>query len=322
MNSLRNIALALVVAATPVAAVQSQEYPVKPVRIITGTPGNFNDVVSRHFAVLLAARWGQPVFVENRAGAGLTVGTAVAAQSAPDGYTLLVSDRTALAAAPTLNKSLPYAPLRDLAPITLVAKAPLILAGHPSVPAADMRDFIEYARQQPQPMLFGSAGPATVPHVANEHFKHLVGAALVSVHYKGSPASMMALLAGEVRAGFMLVPVVLPHVKAGKVKAYAITSEKRFSGAPAVPTVAELGMPELESQYWLALLAPARTPEVIIQKVHRDVVEILNSSATREMLLAQGADAAPSTPGDLARFIQSETAKWKKVIEVSGMRAE
>jgi tripartite-type tricarboxylate transporter receptor subunit TctC len=304
------------------ATVQAQEYPVKPVRIVTGGAGGFNDIVSRHFASLLSTRWGQPVFVENRSGAGLTIGTAVAAQSAPDGYTLLVSDRTALAAAPTLNKSLPYDPSRDLAPITLVAKTPMILVGHASLPVADMRELIAYMRQQPQAIQFGSAGPATVPHVANEHFKHVLGVDVVSVHYKGSPALMMGLLAGEVRAAFMLVPTVMPHLKSGKVKAYAITSEKRFSGTPDIPTVVELGMPDLESQYWLAMLAPARTSHAIIQKVHRDVVEILNSAATREMLFLQGAEAAPGTPSDLARFIKSETAKWKNVIEFSGMRLD
>jgi tripartite-type tricarboxylate transporter receptor subunit TctC len=322
MTGIRNMAIAAAVTLNLVASAQAQEWPAKPVRIVTGTAGNFNDIVARHFAVLLSARWNQPVFVENRTGAGLTIGTAVAAQAAPDGYTLLVSDRTALAAAPTLNKSLPYEPSRDLAPISLVAKAPMILVAHPSVRAADLREFIDYVRRQPQPVHFGDAGPATVPHVANEHFKHLVGANLTSVHYKGSPASMMALLAGEVSAAFMLVPVVLPHLKAGKVKAYAITSEKRFSGAPDVPSVLELGMAELESQYWLALLAPAHTPQAIIQKVHRGAVEILNSPATREMLLAQGAEPAPGTPAELAAFIRSETAKWKQVIEVAQMRLD
>ena len=322
MTGIRSMAIAVAVTLNLVASAQGQEWPTKPVRIVTGGAGNFNDIVARHFAVHLSARWKQPVFVENRTGAGLTIGTAVAAQAAPDGYTLLVSDRTALAAAPTLNKSLPYEPSRDLAPITLAAKTPMILIAHPSVRAADLREFIDYVRNQPQPVHFGSAGPATVPHVANEHFKQLVGANLTSVHYKGSPASMMALLAGEVSAAFMLVPVVLPHLKAGKVKSYAITSEKRFSGAADVPSVVELGMPELESQYWLALLAPARTPEAIIQKVHRDAVEILNSPATREMLLAQGAEAAPGTPAELAGFIRSETAKWKQVIEVAQMRLD
>ena len=322
MASIRSAAVAVAVTLNLVASAQAEEWPARPVRIVTGGAGNFNDIASRHLAVQLSARWNQPVFVENRPGAGLTIGTAVAAQAAPDGYTLLLSDRTALAAAPTLNRSLPYEPSRDLAPITLVAKAPLILVAHPSVPADDLREFIDYVRHQAQPVHFGSAGPATVPHVANEQFKNLVGANLTSVHYKGSPASMMALLAGEVRAAFMLVPVVLPHLKAGKVKAYAITSETRFSGAPDVPSVVELGIPELESQYWLALLAPARTPEAIIRKVHRDAVEILSSPVTREMLFAQGAEPAPGTPDELAAFIKSETAKWKKVIEVAQMRLD
>jgi len=317
-----NVVLALVVAGGAVAAAQADQYPAKTVRIITGSPGNLHDVVSRHFATLLSARWGQPVVVENRAGAGLTIGTAQAVLSPPDGYTLLMTDRTAVAAAPSLIRNLSYDPARDLAPITLVATAPMILVGHESLPARNLHGFIEYVRQQPQAVHFVSAGPATVPHIANEVFKQLVGVEVISVQYKGSPLAMMGLLAGEARAGFMLVPVVLPHLKAGRVKGYAITSLKRFSGAPDVPTVGELGMPELESQYWIAMMAPARTPAPIIQKINRDIVDILSSATMRDKLLALGAEPAPGTPNELAEFIRSETVKWRKVIEVAGMRLD
>ena len=319
MKTLRFIAL-LAFSAWGQAA--EMDYPAKPVRIITGTAGNFNDVVSRYLATHLSARWSQPVVVENRTGAGLTIGTAAAAQAAPDGYTLLVSDRTALSTAPTLNKALSYDVSRDLAPITLLARTPMLLVAHPSVPATTLPEFVAYLRQQPQPLPFASAGPATVPHLAAEHFKHLTGGDLLPVQYKGSPASMMGLLAGETRAGFVLLPIALPHAKAGKVKAYAITSSKRFADVPDAPTVLEAGMPELESQYWLALLAPARTPEPVMRKIHRDVMQVLDTAGARQMLAAQGAELAIGSSEDLARFIRSETAKWKQVIDVSGMRLD
>lgn len=319
MKMFRFVSL-LLICASPLAL--GMDYPAKPVRVITGTAGNFNDVVSRYLATHLSARWNQPVVVENRAGAGLTIGTAAAAQAMPDGYTLLVSDRTALSTAPTLNKALPYDVSRDLAPITLLARTPMLLVAHPSVPATSLSEFVAYLRQLPQPMPFASAGPATVPHLATEHFKHLTGSNLLPVQYKASPASMMGLLAGETQAGFMLLPIALPHAKAGKVKAYAITTASRFAGVPDVPTVLEAGMPELESQYWLAMLAPAHTPEPVIRKIHRDVVQILDTAGAREMLGAQGAEVSVGTPEELASFIGSETAKWKRVIDVSGLRLD
>jgi len=318
MTGLRWIAVAAVLAAVPAAA---QEYPAKAVRIITSTPGNFHDIVARHMARLLAERWRQPVVVENRGGAGATLAATATAQAPADGYTLLISDRTGLAVSPTLMRNLAYDPFRDLAPVSLVAAAPMILAAHSSVPAADMRQFVGYLRASAQTNL-GSAGPATGPHLAGEVLKQVTGANVVNVHYKGTPAAMTGLLGGEVQAGFMLVPVVLPHINAGKVKAYAITGKKRFAGAPGIPTMTELGMAELESELWLALMAPARTPELIIARVNRDVVEILKSAAMRDALLALGAEPMHSTPDELAAYMRSETARWRKVIEVAGIRLD
>ena len=218
-------------------------------------------------------------------------------------------------------RNLAYDPFRDLAPISLLAAAPTILAAHSSVPAADMQQFVAYMRASPETHL-ASAGPATGSHLLGEVLKQVTGANVVNVQYKGTPAAMTALLAGETKAGFMLVPVALPHIKAGRVKAYATTGRNRFPGAPSIPTMAELGMGELESELWLALMAPARTPDATIAKVNRDVVELIKSPAMREALLVLGAEPMHSSPQELAAYMRSETAKWKKVIESAGVRLE
>ena len=183
------------------------------------------------------------------------------------------------------------------------------------------QQFVAYLRASPETHL-ASAGPATGSHLLGEVLKQVTGANVVNVQYKGTPAAMTALLAGETQAGFMLIPVVLPHIKAGRIKAYATTGKNRFAGAPAIPTMAELGMGELESEFWLALMAPARTPDAIIAKVNRDAVELLKSREMREALLVLGAEPMHSSPQELAAFMRSETAKWKKVIETAGVRLE
>lgn len=312
----------LVVCGTALSTSRAQDYPARPVRIIAGTPGNFSDVVARHVARALTERWGKPVVVENRPGAGGTIGTALAARSAPDGYTLLVSDRTALAAAPNLNPQLPYDALRDLAPITLLAASPMLLLVHPTVPAKDLSEFVAYLRTQSQPTEFASSGNATVTHLAAEVFRQVTGAQVVPVHYKSSPPAMLGLLAGETKACFMLMSVALPHVIGGNVKALAITSKTRFRGTPDVPTVAELGYPEMEAEYWLALLGPAGLAHPVIEKINRDVVAFLQSPEMNNAMLAVGSQVAHSSPGELTAFIQRETARLRKVIADAGIKGD
>jgi tripartite-type tricarboxylate transporter receptor subunit TctC len=313
------IAASAVMAAVPAAA---QNYPTKPVRIITGSSGSLADIIARYIAPRLNERWGQPVVVENRPGAGLTIGTAIAAKSPSDGYTLLMADRTSIASAPSLYQNLAYDPIKDLAPITLVATTPLILIAHPSVPASDLREFIAYVKQLPQGLAHGDGGPGTVNHLAGELMKQLTGADLVPIHYKGTGAAMIGILGGDVKAGFSLPPIALPHLKAGKVRAYVVTSRKRLAGAPDIPTVAEAGLPELESEYWIGMFAPAKTPQAIVDKLNRDLVEILQTPATRTVLLDQGAEPVPGTPGEFAAFINSETLKWGRVIRTAGLKPE
>lgn len=303
------------------ASASAQPYPAKPVKIITSGAGNVGDIVARRVAGFLHERWGQPVIVENRPGVGQTIATSAVARAAPDGYTLGLNDRTALAVAPSLWKNLSYDPLKDLAPITLVATTPLILVAHPSVAANDLAQFIEYLRRPTATHLFTS-GPSTGNHLANELLKQAAHVNIENVHYNGSPPAVTGLLAGETKGGFMLVPLVLPHVKSGKVKAYAITSGKRFAGTPDIASVTELGMPQLEADYWIAMVAPTGTPAAIVDKLNRDIVDIMKTPAMREFLLAQGAEPAYGSPAELSGFIRNETDRWKKVIDAAGIRLE
>jgi len=301
------------------ASASAQSYPAKPVRIITGG-SPFHDVVTRQLGQRLGERWGHPVVVENQPAAALTIGTAMAARAAPDGYTLVMSDRSALAVAPHLYKNLPYDPARDFSPITFAALSPTMLVAHPSVPANTLSELLAYARQQPQGVQFATAGPGTNNHIAMELLKHATGLNIVAIHYKGGGASSLAILSGEVKMGFGAVPAVLPHVKAGKVKAYVVTGRQRFPGAPDIPTAAEAGLPGFELEFWIGMLAPARTPPALVARLNREIGEILQTPAMQTMLLAQGAQAAPGTPDQFAAFINSESAKMKKLIEVTGMR--
>jgi tripartite-type tricarboxylate transporter receptor subunit TctC len=305
-----------------VGSAGAQNYPVKAVHIITGGVGTFHDIVARQLAQKLSERWGQAVVVENQGAAALTIGTAQVARATPDGYTLLLGDRSALAVAPHLYKHVPYDPVKDFSPITLVAMATTMLVANSSVPAATLSEFLEYARKQPHEVFFATAGPGTNNHIAMELFKHATGINAVPVHYKGGGASTLAIVSGEVKEGFGAVPSLLPHVKAGKLKAYVVTSKHRFPGAPDVPTVAEAGLPDLELEFWIGMLAPAATPSAVIAKLNRDIGEILETPAMHATLLAQGASAAAGTPDQFAAYISSESAKMKRLIELTGMHAE
>lgn len=321
MFASQRVALIGLIAASGIAVAVpalSQNYPTKHVRIITGNPGTMLDIVARRLGQRLGESWSQPVVVENRGGAGIA--PTVAAQSAPDGYTLLLSDRTWLAVAPNLYRKIAYNPFTDFAPITLVASAPQLLVVHPSVPAGNLREFVAYAKRAP--IDFATGGPGTSTHVSSELFKQVAGANVVPVNYRGGGAAVMAILGGEVKAGFSLLPVSLPHVKAGKIKAIAITSRSRFAGAPEIPTVAESGWADLETSYWIGMLAPSRTPVELIGKLNREVTGILQSAAMRELLLAQGAEPAPGTPQEFTAHMKSETAKMRQLIELAGIKPE
>lgn len=225
-------------------------------------------------------------------------------------------------AAPSLYKKLPYEPIKELLPITLVAKGPLMLVAHPSVSAPSLRDFIGYVRKSAVPFNYASAGPGTAVHMTGELFRQLTGLNAMAVNYKGGGAATLAIIRGEVNAGFGTIPNVLPHIKAGRLKAYVVTSANRFAGAPDIPTAQEQGLRGLESEQWLGMLAPVNTPHAIIGKLNRDIVEFLQTAETRTALRALGAEPSPSAPAEFGAFIIVETQKLRKVIEFVGLSAE
>ncbi len=316
---------AILYALTAVASAQTPAdgYPTKPVRIITGAAGaTVHDVATRLLGQRLSERWGQPVVVENQPAAALTIGTRSAARATPDGYTLLMSDRSALSVAPSLYKNLQYDSLKDFAPITLAARLPSVLVAHPSIPAATLREFVDYAKQQPGAINFASAGVGTAGHIANELFRSLTGINVVNVHYKGGGASVLALMGGEVKAGVALMGNVLPHVRAGKLKSYVVTGKTRFAGAPEIPSAVESGMPGLDTEFWIGMLAPASTPAALVTRLNREMTEIIQAPDYQAALLKQGAESSASTPEQLARLIKSETVKWAKVIKEADIKPE
>ena len=319
MASLPRIAVMFALVAAMAAS--AAEYPTRPVRIIAASPGTLMDVLARHVALGLAARWGQPVIVENRGGAAFTIGTAAAAHAPADGYTLVMSDRTALTSAPFLYKSLGYDPLTDLAPITLVAVAPLLLVAHPSLPARTMHELVEYVREH-SGMHFASQGMSTTGHLAGELLRVETGIAPIYVHYKGAAESQRAILGGEIQVGFNNSPTTISLIAANRLKAFAVTSRRRFAAAPEIPTTAEAGYPGVEVESWVGLLAPAGTPPAILAKINRDVVAVLRTTAARQIVLAQGAEVAPGTAEQFAARIREDYARSKVEFKRIGFSAE
>ena len=313
------LAASVLVSAKPVSA---QEYPSRYVRIITGGAGNFHDIVARQLAQRLSERWGQSVVVENQPAAGLTIGSAIAAKAAPDGYTLLLADRTALAAAPHLYKNLRYDPGKDFRPITLVARAPNVLVTPAGPGPVGLPEFIDDARRRPQPILFASAGMGTVAHLAGELFRQLTRIDMQIVPYKGGVDAALAVLKSEAHFSRVAISLALPHIETGKLKALAMASGRRFGGASYIPTSAEAGLPGFEAEQWLAMVAPMGVSDAIVDKLNRDIVEILQTSEFQEMLRAQGGQVAAGTPAQFASFIASETLRLKKLIETAGTRAD
>jgi tripartite-type tricarboxylate transporter receptor subunit TctC len=310
------------VAATALGPSAWAQYPNKPVRIIAASTGTSGDLLARYLGQRLSERWGQPVVIENRSGAGAVIAADVAAKAAPDGYTVHLGQHASFASAPSLYQKLPYDPLRDFAPITFYAHVPLLIVAHPSLPPGSLKELVEYAKSRPGAINYGSGGAGLIGHLNFELLNFTAGLKLVHVPYKGVGASLTAVMSGEVQLSTVPVPIALPQVTAGKVKAYANTGKNRFAGAPNIPTVAEAGFPGFEGVTWFAMFAPARTPADIVRVLNRDMTGIIGSPAMRTWLLAQGAEPAPGTPEELTAFLKSDIEKWGKVIRAAGIKAE
>ena len=312
--------LALALTATGVCA---QPYPARPVHLIVPTPpGSTPDIVARTLATKLQGAFGQPVVVENRAGAGGNIAAEAVATAARDGYTLFVGINGPVAINKYLYRSLAYDADKDFAPISLLASAPQMLVVVPELKLDTFKGFIDYARASPGRISYGSVGSGSASHLTMELLKGEAKIDLVHVPYRGFPPAVTDMLAGNIQAMFAIVPGVLPHVRAGKMKALAVTALKRSPLAPDVPSVAELRFPQLESLAWIGLLAPAATPREVLERLSMETMRQMQASDVRELLGKQGFDVVASTPVAFQQWIRAESAKWARVIKESGATAD
>ena len=298
-----------------------QGYPSKPVRLIVGFPaGGPADIFGRALAQGMASELGQPVVVENISGVGGVLGVDRAAKAAPDGYTLCINSASPLVIAPYSLTKIPYDVKKDFAFITLVVRVPEVVAVHPSLPVASLTDLISYAKANPGKVNFGSAGSGSITHLAGELLKAEAKVDLVHVPYKGAAPAVNDLLGGQVQMGIFDVPVLLGHIRSGKLKALAITSANRAPSLPEVPTTAELNYPNVNSDNWYGLVMPAATPADIQRRVHAAAVAALRSKPVEEQFSKVGGIASPGTPQEYAAFIASEQAKWSKIVQAIGFK--
>lgn len=320
--SIRHLALAtLCLLAAPWAL--AQNYPVKPVRIVVPfPPGGPTDIVGRFVAGKLGEALGQPFVVDNRAGAGGTIGSETVSQAAADGYTLLYGSTSTLAMAPSLYRKLGYDPRKSFAPISLVSSGPLLIAVNAAVPATTLAQLITLAKDKPGSLNYGSAGNATPPHLAGEMFKSLAGVDLVHVPYKGGGPALQAVTAGEVQVFFEGLESLLPQIRAGRLRALAISSLARDPALPDVPTVAEAGLPAFQVSFWSGLVAPAGTPPEVLATLNAALRQALSGNEARASLMRLGLEPAGSTPAEFARFIDTEITRWERVIQSSGAKLD
>jgi tripartite-type tricarboxylate transporter receptor subunit TctC len=305
------------------AAGHGQEYPSRPIRIIVQfTPGTSTDILARLIAGKLAEAWGQPVIVDNRPGAGAIVGTEIGAKAAPDGHTLTMAVSSAFGINPTLHAKLPYDALRDFAPITNLALTPQTLVASPAFAAKSVQELVALAKSKPGALPYASLGVGSTSHLTMEMFRSAAAIELNHVPFKGSPAAHAELFSGRIPVMFDAIPAVLPHAKAGKLRALGIGSSRRSPFLPEVPTIAESGYPGFEAVGWIGIAAPAKTPARILDQLHAEIVRILNSPETQERLAALAFTPVGDTREQFARFIRSEIERWGKAVRASGAKAE
>jgi tripartite-type tricarboxylate transporter receptor subunit TctC len=316
-----SLSAALSIAATP--GVFADTYPAKPLRLIVpAPPGSVTDVRGRWLADKLPQALGQPIVVENRAGAGGAIGTEAAAKSPPDGYTILMVHQGTLAINPHIYARLGYDALADLAPVTRLTLNPLLLAVHSDAPPQSVTELVRLAKEKPGQLFFGSPGNGTPPHLAGELFKRMAGIEVTHVPFKGGAQAQAELMAGRITYTFEGFAVQLPQVKAGRLRALAVTGGRRVASLPDVPTVAEAGVPGYEYLAWSGVAAPAGTPPATIARLNREIAKLLQTPESQAWLAAQGAEPGGDAPEAFAAFIQAEHTKWGKVVRDAGIKAE
>ena len=299
----------------------AQTYPARPLRIIVPqSAGGSTDLVARPLAKKFADALGQSVVVDNRPGAGSVIGTDLVAKAAPDGYTLL-----AVAASVTMSPSLyklPFDPVRDLAPVSQLTALPNILVAHPSLPVNSVAEFIAYAKARPGQLNYGSSGVATGTHLSMELLMYMTGIRLTHVPYKGGSLNVNALIAGETQANFSTISTALPHVKSGRLRALAVSTAKRSTAAPEVPTLAESGVRDYDYSSWIGLLAPAKTPPAIIARLNAEAIKAIHSNEMKAILAVEASEPVGNSPAEFEAIVKTEVARWHKVVKAAGIKSE
>jgi tripartite-type tricarboxylate transporter receptor subunit TctC len=315
-------AIALLVLAGAGAAL-AQQYPVKPIRMIIGfPPGGGTDIVGRIVGQRLSEVLGQQILPDNRGGASGQIAAELTAKAPPDGYTIMMVHISAISILPSLYPKLPYDAARDFAPITLVAIGPNFLVVHPSVPAKSVKELVALAKARPGQLHYASPGAGTVQHLAAELFKLQAKVDMLHVPYKGSGQSIVDLVAGHVHLNFDSVPPVLPHVRSGRLRALAVTSEKRFSILPDIPTVNEAGVPGFDLSTWWGLVAPAAVSKEVIARLQAETVKVLREPGVKEKIAFAGADTVGNTAEEFAAFIRNERAKYARIVKEANIKVD
>jgi len=322
MKRLAIFTAALLSASLAHAQDPAASYPSKPIRIYGQGTGSTADYLSRYIAAKLTERWGQPVIVDSRAGAGGTIPTDAVAKSAPDGYNMVMGHAGPFVSAVTLYaKTLPYDPLKDFEPITRVATGVTVLVTNLKVPVSNATELLALARQKGD-LTYGSAGNGTISHLTGELLKSVTGVPLQHIPYKGAGNALTAVLSGEVQVSFLSPLTAHSQLKGGKLKALAVSSSTRFPSVPEIPSAAEAGIPGMQAKLWFGLFAAGKTPRPIVMKLNREIGDILRNPETREAILKQGIETTPSTPEELGEWVKSELARWTPIIRATGIKAD
>lgn len=301
------------------SAVLAQAWPSSPVTVVVPwPPGGPSDIAARPVAKGLSESLGQSFIVENRGGGGGNIGTAAVAKAAPNGNTVLITSSAPIVINPSLYKNMPFDPAKDLAPITNLLRVPLVLVAHPSVPAKNLSELVTHIKNQKGDFSYASAGPGTPQHMTGELFKSTLKLDLTHVPYKGSAPAISDLLGGHVPIMFDSMIAIMPHIRSGKVKVIAVSSDKRSPLLPDVPTFAESGYPNLVSYAWYGFFAPAGTPKDIIAKLNKETIKVMKQPEFQRVLAETGSEFVGDTPENFATFVKSESAKWSKVVKESG----
>jgi tripartite-type tricarboxylate transporter receptor subunit TctC len=316
----RTLVFLLCMAPVLAAAQTADNYPNRPIRLMGQGVGSTADYLSRFIGQKLNEKWGQPVVVDSRAGAGGTISADLVAKAAPDGYNLVMGHAGPMVSAVSLYKSIPYDPIKDFAPITRVTTGVTVLVTHLSVPVSNVKELVAYAKGKD--LSFGSAGNGTISHLSGALFNQLAGVKLTHIPYKSAGFALTALLSNEVPVSYLSPITAHTQLKAGRVKALAVSSRNRFAATPDIPSATEAGLPDFEALLWFGLFTTANTPRPIVMKLNQTVIEILNSPDVKETILKQGAVVATTTPEDLNAFVKSELAKWTPIIKAAGIKAD